>query len=77
MTQWIPFNLDDLEPDDFLPLSDPDSFIPFLTQRWPTGGRPHRVELSRDGRANPAAWMDTWCFVYRRRNQVRPRAGGG
>lgn len=50
---WIPFCLDELSPADSLPLSDPDAFVPYLTERWPTGGRPHRVELQRDGRPNP------------------------
>lgn len=51
--KWIPFNLDDLPEADSLPLRDPEEFVPYLTERWPTGGRPHRVELQRDGRPNP------------------------
>ncbi|SHP28830.1 Uncharacterised protein [Mycobacteroides abscessus subsp. abscessus] len=50
---WVPFCLDELTSAESIPLSDPDSFIPYLTERWPEGGRPHRVELQRDGRPNP------------------------
>lgn len=50
---WVPFSLDELTPAESLPLTDPDAFVPYLTQRWPEGGRPHRVELRRDGRPNP------------------------
>ncbi len=51
--KWIPFCLDELAPADSLPLHDPEEFIPYLTERWPPDGRPHRVELQRDGRPNP------------------------
>ncbi len=51
---WVPFNLAELSPDESLPLTAVDEFIPYLTERWPEGGRPHRVELRRDGRPNPA-----------------------
>jgi hypothetical protein len=50
---WVPFCLDELTPAESIPLRDVDGFIPYLTERWPTGGRPHRVELQRDGRPNP------------------------
>ncbi|WP_396909829.1 hypothetical protein [Mycolicibacterium sp.] len=51
---WIPFCLDELADAESIPLSDPEEFVPYLTQRWPESGRPHRVELQRDGRPNPA-----------------------
>lgn len=51
---WVPFNLDDLAPAESIPLSDVDAFVPFLTERWPPSGRPHRVELRRGDRPNPA-----------------------
>lgn len=50
---WVPFCLDDLADTESIPLSDPEEFIPFLTEKWPTGGRPHRVELQQGGRPNP------------------------
>ncbi|OHU33354.1 hypothetical protein BKG79_22390 [Mycobacteroides chelonae] len=60
---WIPFSLSDLPEADSLPLSDTEAFIPYLTQRWPPSGRPHRVELRRDGRPNPKG-TDGW-LVFR------------
>ncbi|MBF9519562.1 hypothetical protein [Mycobacteroides chelonae] len=50
---WVPFNLDDLADDESIPLTDVDGFVPYLTEKWPPSGRPHRVELSREGRPNP------------------------
>lgn len=50
---WVPFSLAELSDADSLPLSDPEEFIPFLTGRWPAGGRPHRVELRKGDRPNP------------------------
>ncbi|MFL0242356.1 MULTISPECIES: hypothetical protein [Mycobacteriaceae] len=50
---WVPFCLDDLDPAESIPLRDPAEFVPYLTEKWPEGGRPHRVELRRDGRPNP------------------------
>ncbi|ORA27383.1 hypothetical protein [Mycobacterium aquaticum] len=50
---WIPFCFDELTPAESIPLSDPDGFIPYLTEKWPPSGRPHRVELQRDSRPNP------------------------
>lgn len=40
--KWIPFSLEELSNAESLPLRDPTEFIPFLTERWPEGGRPHR-----------------------------------
>ncbi|OCB56523.1 hypothetical protein A5722_13940 [Mycobacterium vulneris] len=60
---WVPFCLDELTPAESIPLSDVDAFVPFLTQRWPTGGRPHRAELSRDDHPNPKG-VDGW-VVFR------------
>lgn len=60
---WVPFNLDDLPNAESLPLTDVDTFIPYLTERWPTGGRPHRVELRKGDRPNPKG-TDGW-VVFR------------
>lgn len=60
---WVPFCLDDLAETESLPLTDVDAFIPYLTAKWPPSGRPHRVELSRDGRPNPRG-VDGW-LVFR------------
>ncbi|MGP4057795.1 hypothetical protein ACTWP6_23720 [Mycobacterium sp. 4D054] len=51
--KWVPFSLAELSPDESIPMSDPDAFVPYLTERWPEGGSPHRVELSKGGRPNP------------------------
>ncbi|MBX8688067.1 hypothetical protein GO011_11580 [Mycobacterium sp. 20091114027_K0903767] len=47
--QRIPFSLDDLPEGESIALHDVDGFIPYLTQRWPEGGRPDRVEISGPG----------------------------
>lgn len=60
---WVPFNLDDLPDGESIPLSAVDDFVPFLTGKWPPSGRPHRVELNRDGRPNPKG-TDGW-IVFR------------
>lgn len=50
---WVPFCLDELADDESIALTDVDGFVPYLTEKWPEGGRPHRVELTKDGRPNP------------------------
>lgn len=60
---WVPFDLSELTDAESLALSDVDAFIPYLTEKWPEGGRPHRVELSKDGRPRPRG-VDGW-IVFR------------
>ncbi|WP_458317892.1 hypothetical protein [Mycolicibacterium brisbanense] len=50
---WVPFSLDELTPAESIPLRDVDAFIPYLTEKWPPSGRPHRVELFKGDRPNP------------------------
>lgn len=57
----VPFSLDDLPEGESIALSDVDGFIPYLTQRWPDGGPPHRVEMSGPG--DPKG-VDGW-IVFR------------
>ncbi|OBK70035.1 hypothetical protein A5654_11660 [Mycolicibacterium fortuitum] len=45
----VPFSLDDLPEGESIALHDVDGFIPYLTERWPEGGRPDRVEISGPG----------------------------
>ncbi|MDO3108649.1 hypothetical protein [Mycobacteroides abscessus] len=45
----VPFSLDDLPGGESIALHDVDGFIPYLTERWPEGGRPDRVEISGPG----------------------------
>lgn len=45
----IPFSLDDLPTGESIALSDVDGFIPYLTKKWPPGGRPDRVEMEAPG----------------------------
>ncbi|MFT9663696.1 hypothetical protein ACM0CQ_15780 [Mycobacteroides abscessus subsp. abscessus] len=49
----VPFSLDDLPDGESLPLSDVDAFIPYLTERWPERGRPHRVVPDLPGKRRP------------------------
>lgn len=50
---WVPFSLAELSDAESIPLRDPEEFVPYLTQRWPEGGHPHRVELRKGDRPNP------------------------
>lgn len=45
----VPFSLDDLPEGESIALRDVDGFIPYLTERWPEGGRPDRVEWDAPG----------------------------
>lgn len=57
---WVPFSLAELSTAESIPLSDVDAFIPYLTEKWPPSGRPHRVELQRGTQPNPrgvAGWL--------------------
>ncbi|QIP38018.1 hypothetical protein G9444_0774 [Rhodococcus erythropolis] len=60
----IPFSLSDLPVGEELPLSDVDAFIPYLTEKWPAGGRPHHVELLQGDGRKPPAGIDGW-LVFR------------
>lgn len=60
---WVPFSLAELSTAESIPLRDPEEFIPYLTQKWPPSGRPHRVELRKGDRPN-ARGVDGW-IVFR------------
>lgn len=47
---WVPFCSDELTPAESIALTDVEGSIPYLTEKWPEGDRPHRVEMSKDGR---------------------------
>ncbi|WP_157835630.1 hypothetical protein [Mycobacteroides abscessus] len=57
----VPFSLDDLPEGESIALHDVDGFIPYLTERWPEGGRPDRVEISGPGAPKS---VDGW-IVFR------------
>ncbi|MGV0740640.1 hypothetical protein ABQF35_30240 [Mycobacterium syngnathidarum] len=50
---WVPFNLDDLPDGESIALSYVDGFVPYLSEKWPPAGRPHRVEMQKDGHPRP------------------------
>lgn len=57
---WVPYSLEDLPEGESIALDDLDGFVPYLTERWPAGGRPHRVEMLRGPRPNPpgvSGWL--------------------
>lgn len=60
---WVPFCLDDLTDGESIRLRDPEEFVPYLTEKWPPSGRPHRVELTKDGHPRPRG-TDGW-LVFR------------
>lgn len=67
---WIPFSLAELADGETLPIDDADAYVPYLIERWPPGGRPHRVEhhlpegALPPGRRKPAPGTDGW-IVFR------------
>lgn len=63
--KWVPYSLEDLPEGESIRLDDLDGFIPYLTQKWPEGGRPHRHEVMQPGppRPNPVG-VDGW-IVFR------------
>ncbi|MBE5469535.1 hypothetical protein [Mycobacteroides abscessus] len=61
--KWVPYSLADLGDDESLPVDDPDPYIPYLTEKWPEGGKPNRVEFRQGPRQNPPG-VDGW-VVFR------------
>ncbi|WP_018601004.1 hypothetical protein [Mycobacterium sp. 155] len=67
---WIPFSLAELAADESLPFDDPDAYIPYLIEKWPPGGKPHRVEhylpelAPPPGRRRPPPGVHGW-LVFR------------
>lgn len=58
--KWVPYNLDDLPEGESILLTDLDGFIPYLTEKWPEGGKPHRMEMQKGPRPNPpgvSGWL--------------------
>ncbi|WP_052619253.1 hypothetical protein [Mycobacteroides abscessus] len=53
---WIPFSLAELGDDESIAVTDVLGFVPYLTEKWPPGGKPHRVEFQRGPRKPPPAW---------------------
>ncbi|SKM39558.1 Uncharacterised protein [Mycobacteroides abscessus subsp. abscessus] len=68
--KWVPYSLEDLPAGESIRLDDLDGFIPYLLERWPEGGKPHRVEhhlpegALPPGRRKPAPGTDGW-IVFR------------
>lgn len=60
---WVPYSLEDLPEGESIALDDLDGFVPYLTERWPAGGRPHRMEMQKGPRPNPRG-VDGW-LVFR------------
>ncbi|MFV8137426.1 hypothetical protein ACNQR7_07630 [Mycolicibacterium senegalense] len=72
---WVPYSLEDLPEGESIPLTDLDGFIPYLTERWPEGGKPHRVEMQKGPRPNPRG-VDGW-LVFRlppKEREIDPEA---
>lgn len=68
--QWVPYSLADLPEDESILLTDLDGFIPYLTERWPEGGKPHRHEMQKGPRPNPRG-VDGY-IVFRLPPKERP-----
>ncbi|MGV7586364.1 hypothetical protein PJI74_01350 [Mycobacterium kansasii] len=68
--KWVPYSLADLGDDESLPVDDPDPYIPYLTEKWPEGGKPNRVEFQR-GPRKPPPGVDGW-VVFRLPPKERP-----
>lgn len=75
--KWIPFSLAELGDDESLPIDDADAYVPYLLEKWPPGGKPHRVEhylpegSLPPGRRKPAPGTDGW-VVFRLPPRERP-----
>lgn len=72
----VPFSLDDLPEGESIALRDVDGFIPYLTERWPEGGRPDRVEWDAPGGRKLPVGVDGY-VVFRlppREQEVDPDA---
>ncbi|MBE5513739.1 Uncharacterised protein [Mycobacteroides abscessus subsp. abscessus] len=73
--QWVPYSLADLPEDESILLTDLDGFIPYLTEKWPPGGKPHRMEMLKGSRPNPPG-VDGY-IVFRlppREREIDPEA---
>lgn len=68
---WIPFCLDELPDGEGLALDDVDAYIPFLTEKWPTGGVPNRTETLRPGQWRNPPGVSGW-LVFRLPPKERP-----
>lgn len=61
---WVPYSLADMPEGESILLTDLDGFIPYLTEKWPPGGKPNRMEMMKPGpRPNPPG-VDGW-IVFR------------
>lgn len=73
--QWVPYSLRDLPEGESIALTDLDGFIPYLTEKWPPGGKPHRLEMQK-GPRKPPPGVDGW-VVFRlppREREIDPEA---
>ncbi|SHX67438.1 Uncharacterised protein [Mycobacteroides abscessus subsp. abscessus] len=68
--QWVPYSLRDLPEGESIALTDLDGFIPYLTEKWPEGGKPHRMEMLKGPRPNPPG-VSGW-LVFRLPPRERP-----
>lgn len=68
--KWVPYSLEDLPEGESIALDDLDGFVPYLTERWPEGGKPHRMEMQKGPRQNPPG-VDGW-VVFRLPPKERP-----
>jgi hypothetical protein len=67
---WVPFSAADMPEGESIGAFDVDAHIPYLTEKWPKDGRPHRVALQKPGlRGNPPG-VDGW-VVFRLPPPVR------
>ncbi len=73
----IPFNLADLPDGESLALHDVEGFIPYLTERWPQGGRPHHIELFEPSGRKPPPGVDGWIVFRLAAPEQEPDSGAG
>lgn len=50
---WVPLSLDELTDGESIRVDDVEGFIPFMTERWPEGGKPDRFEACKQGARGP------------------------